>query len=225
MSAARTNTMDKMSRPIGSEMEHRTRKEHNFDELESKLPDLRIKPSDHRPTLAQKLLSYLGPWNPLPQNVTKNDTVWILDNTAYRSANGEWQAEFVVAVFDQDTGEEVSRIVADVAEKIGLGKGDKAEETIRERITPFVQAILPGRVVKIDVGKLKQIKTSPGGSNAISSDLRYLPQRKDGQAVTSTALVPKGADGILQSKTVYAEPGGWAVVSGMALFYSSRLFC
>ncbi|RKF62789.1 hypothetical protein OnM2_030079 [Erysiphe neolycopersici] len=37
------------------------------------------------------------------QNITVNDTVWALDNTAYRTAEVKWQARFDVAVFGQDT--------------------------------------------------------------------------------------------------------------------------
>ena len=37
----------------------------------------------------------------------------LLDNTAYRSTvTNQWQAEFVAAVFDKDTGLEVSSVVA-----------------------------------------------------------------------------------------------------------------
>ena len=104
-----------------SGMEQRTRSKQGFETTESRLPDLRASPAaDDRPSLQQNLLSHLGSYNPLGEEITDNDTVWLLDNTAFRDPKtGNWQAEFVAAVFDKDTGLEVSSVVADVAEKVG----------------------------------------------------------------------------------------------------------
>ena len=43
----------------------------------------------------------------------------------------------------------MSVIVADIAEKLGLGKGDAAEALIAERVQPFLDAVLPARTVEI----------------------------------------------------------------------------
>jgi hypothetical protein len=202
-----------------TELENQTRKDRNFHATESTLPNIRKSPAtDKRPSLSSNLLSYLGPYNPLPKNITSNDTVWLLDNTAYRNVQtGQWEAEFVAAVFDQDSGVEVSTVVADVAEKLGIGKGDAAEAKIQERLMPFVQDILPGRLVNVDFGNGKIIKLGPGGRNAISSDIRKLPDFKAGEIVRVVAKVPQGANGVLESKTVYAEPEGWGIISGKCL--------
>jgi hypothetical protein len=150
----------------------------------------------------------------MPHEITPNDTVWLLDNTAYRNKGGEWEAEFVAAVFDQKTGVEASRIVADVAEKVGLGHGDVAEKRIGERLVPFLQAILPGRIVRAKVPTKEELRLGPGGRNGISSDIVALPSsNKDGEVVPTAAMVPQGTAGILQMKTAYAEPEGWAVIS------------
>ncbi|CZS91817.1 related to actin cytoskeleton organization and biogenesis [Rhynchosporium agropyri] len=198
----------------GSFMENKTRRERKFGEVEDSLPNVKAAPaSDNRPSSIWNVLSFLGSWNPLAQPVTENDTVWLLDNTAYRSASGKWQAEFVAAVFDKDTGVEISTIVADIAEKVGLGNGDVAEATIRERLMPFVQTILPGRKVTIEFAKQQQITLAPGGRNGISSDTKAVPTYPDGTVVSYVAKVPQGANGVLQANTVYAEPEGWGVVS------------
>ncbi|EKD18593.1 uncharacterized protein L3040_005948 [Drepanopeziza brunnea f. sp. 'multigermtubi'] len=195
-------------------IELRTRRERRFRDVENSLPDVKsLQASDHRPSVVSSVLSSLGSWNPFPQPVTDNDTVWLLDNTAYRNSRGNWEAEFVAAVFDKDTGVEVSTIVADIAEKVGLGKGDAQEATIRDRLTPFVQNILPGRSVKIKFAGQQEINLGPGGRDGISSDIKAVPSHRDGAVVASFALVPKGANGILQSKTAYAEPEGWGVIS------------
>lgn len=201
--------------PGGSFMEHRTRRERKFVDVESCLPDIKSPQAPHYlPSLAANLLSYLGSWNPLSRPVSGNDTVWLLDNTAYRNSKGEWEAEFVAAVFERDTGVEVSTIVADLAEKVGLGKGHAQEATIRERLMPFVQSIRPGRSMRIDFARKREIRLGPGGRHGISSDVKAVPSHEDGTVVSSVALVPPGANGILQSNTVHAEPEGWGVISG-----------
>ncbi|KFY42281.1 hypothetical protein V495_04584 [Pseudogymnoascus sp. VKM F-4514 (FW-929)] len=198
-----------------SDLEHRTRKARNFEETEAKLPNLRNSPApDDRPSITTSLLSYLGTWNPRPQPITSNDTVWLFDNTAYRNpTTNNWEAEVIAAVFDKETGVKVSFVVADIAEKLGLGHGDEAEARIKDRLMPFMQSVLPGRVVNVDFGRRTQLKLGPGGRNGISSDLRQLPRHKDGEVVTGVAKVPRGTNGLLEMKTAYAEPEGWSVIS------------
>ncbi|KAL5353930.1 hypothetical protein ACLOAV_000015 [Pseudogymnoascus australis] len=198
-----------------SDLEHRTRKARHFEETEAKLPNLRNSPPpDDRPTITTNILSYLGTWNPRPHPITSNDTVWLFDNTAYRNpTTNNWEAECIAAVFDKETGVKVSLVVADIAEKLGLGHGDEAEARIKDRLMPFMQSVLPGRVVNVDFGRRTHLKLGPGGRNGISSDLRPLPRHKDGDVVTSVAKVPRGTNGILEMKTVYAEPEGWGVIS------------
>lgn len=201
-----------------SDFERKTRHERKFHDTESSLPNIRADPaSDKRPTLTNDLLSHLGEWNPFPQEITANDTVWLLDNTAYRSPKtNEWQAEFVAAVFDQDSGVEISTVVADVAAKLGIGKGDAAEATIQERLMPFVQSILPGRVVNAEFAQKETLKLGPGGRNAISSDIKSIPGFDSGSVVSTVARVPQGANGILEGKTFFAELEGWGLISGKA---------
>jgi hypothetical protein len=205
-----------------SEMESRTRQERGFHDVESKLPNLRVSPArDERPTISEDVLSHLGTYNPLSHPITNNDTVWLLDNTAYRSTKtNKWEAEFVAAVFDKDTGLEVSRVVADIAEKVGLGKGDAAEAIICKRLMPFMESVLPGRVVNVDFAKEKDLKLGPGGRNGISSDIKPLPYHNNGDVIPSFAKVPEQTNGVLRMKTFYAEPEGWGVISGIESAHS-----
>lgn len=196
-----------------SAMEKKTRAKRGFHQTECILPNIKKTPAaEDRSSISNDILSHLGPWNPLPHNVTANDQVWLLDNIAHRNASNEWEAEFVAAVFDKGTGLEVSTVVADIAEKLGLGKGDVQEATIRDRLMPFMQSILPGRIVNVRFGQ-EVLKLGPGGRNAISSDVKVLPSHHDGDIVSSMANVPQGANGLLTMKTVFAEPEGWAIIS------------
>jgi len=110
---------------------------------------------------------------------------------------------------------EVSTVVADIAERVGLGKGDKEEDTIKERLMPFMQSILPGRIVNVDFDGVEPLKLGPGGRNAISSDIKKLPSSyKDGDVIACFAAVPNQTNGLLQMDTAFAEPEGWGVISG-----------
>ena len=206
---------------MGSEMERQTRSKQNFQHVESLLPDIKSRTgqaSDHRPSWAAILLSCFGPYNPVPQKIGENDTVWLFDNTAYRSATtGQWQAEFVVAVFDQNTGVKVDKVVANLAERLGLAKGEQhkeAKKIIRELLLPFMQSTLQGRLLMAEFAELKSLTLGPGGRNAISSDTRLLPEFEGGTIVTTIADVPPSCTGIMKAKTFYAEPEGWGLISG-----------
>ena len=73
--------------------------------------------------------------------------------------------------------------------------------------------IEPGREVPITFTDGLEILLGPSSRNAISSDVRKVPDAPDGAEMGEWAVVPKGAGGILQMKTVYAEEEGWGVIS------------
>ncbi|KAK3373237.1 hypothetical protein B0T24DRAFT_527411 [Lasiosphaeria ovina] len=194
-------------------LEDKTRSERGFASVEAALASVfaskRVKGSK-----MSNILSYLGARNPLPVPITGNDIVWLLDNVAFRGPGGAWQAEFVAAAFAGPASGRIVDAVSDIAEKLGFSKGDSEEETIEKRVGPFVMGILPGRQVKVrfDDGAA-ELKLGPGGRNGISSDIKVLTDAPPGLAVDSTAEVPSGTTGLLEMKTVYAEPHGWAVIS------------
>ena len=105
-------------------------------------------------------------------------------------------------------------VVGDIADAVGLAKGDAEEAVIERRIVPFVLDIIPGKQVKVNHDKKHLLKLGPGGRNGISSDIKKLPSPPKSMVVESTADVPNGTLGILDMKTVYAEPEGWAIISG-----------
>lgn len=196
-------------------MQHRTRKERRFDETEHDLPDF----SPFTAALsytdkAANVLSYLGKKNPFARSITEKDTVWLLDNTAYRNEKtGKWEAEFISAAFSQDSSCTVIDAVSSIAGKIDLDESDPNYPTIEERIRPFVQDIKPGAQVNALQGGNAPIKLGPGGRNGISSDVKRISGSTDGTLVPTFAKVPEGANGILEMKTFYAEPEGWGVIS------------
>lgn len=194
-------------------LESRTRSDHGFEEAENSLLKTAV---SSKTSKFQDLLSYLGPRNPLPVQVSKKDAVWLFDNVAFRSTGGHWHAEFVSAVFESKTSARLVDYVGDVASIVNISKGDAEEAIIEERIVPFVMDIQPGRQVKVNfAGRADaKLKLGPGGRHGISSDIKRVPDPAKGELLAvSEADVPVGATGILHMKTVYAEPEGWAVLS------------
>lgn len=197
-------------------MQLRTRKQRGFDEAEAALPH--IKP---HVSLAMKamdivgLLSYLGRRNPLPRPVAPGDVVWMLDNVAFKpSEKSGWQTEFVAAVFEKEPKCTVVDVVQIIARVIGLADDAQENATIEERLMPFLWDLRAGRRFTVVHGDKKMV-LGPSDSGGISSDMMRLPPSAPGSIPKTTANVPQGVTGILQSRTYFAEPEGWAVISGV----------
>lgn len=214
------------------EMQQKTRRQSKFPDVEASLQ--RSTPSNFktfRPVQPRRLvsdpvaniLSYLGSRNPWPQPVTKDDELWLFDNTAFvvtkKEKDGKetqtWNAEFVAAVFSQDPSCTVSDVVVQIADKIGLADNDEAKRTIEERLRPFLMDIQPGKQVLALHGGETHLRFSSGSRNGISTDVKAIPAAPAGMGVPTTAQVPEGVTGLLQSKTFFSDPEGWAVISGV----------
>ncbi|KAI9790094.1 MAG: hypothetical protein M1816_005564 [Peltula sp. TS41687] len=165
--------------------------------------------------LIDNLTSYLGSRNPFSHAYNaETDELWLFDNTAYRSPRypHRWMTEVVAAYFRRGSGRDIGKVVADVAEKLGIAKGSREEAIVRERLQPFVDAILPARTVEIaiDGDKRKKVKLGSSGRSGISSDLVKLQgDFKDGQWIESHAI----PDPTKKMATRFAEPKGWAIIS------------
>jgi len=206
-----------------TETERETRKAEGFQNVESQLP--RHIGSRLNIPFLDNLTSFLGKRNMLAHEVDPaTELVWLLDNTAYRpvrsgSANpGPWEAEFVAAYFAKHSGKDASEFVADIADKIGLGgEGEdraEGEATIAKRLQPFVRAIRPARYVNVKLPSGQLQKLGPGGRNAISSEIVGIKSEHVGGSTIEVApahpeLAPHGS-----MLTHFAEPEGWAVISG-----------
>lgn len=203
--------------------ERRTRTKEGFQSTERALPRL-VSPFDI--PLAQNLSSYLGSLNPLSKPVDPaTESVWLLDTTAYRPvhpyshAQQPWQVELRAAFFKKGTGSDVSKIVADIADKAGLKKGEgeareQGEKTIAERLQPFVDVVAPGRWVDVKLPDGKVTKLGPGGRSATARKTATTrSSHRDGEIVEIAAVKPEvtpyGAMDVY-----FAEPEGWMVISG-----------
>ncbi|KUI57281.1 Phosphatidate phosphatase APP1 [Cytospora mali] len=218
------------SSSTASDMQWKTRRQNKFEEVESSLgakDDSNYKASQSlqpRRLVSDPIanvLSYLGPRNPWPQPVDKNDELWLFDNTAFvttkKARDGSeqqvWNAEFLTAVFLQRPSGVISDAVLQIADMIGLADNEEAKVTIEQRVRPFLMEIQPGKQVLALYGGDTLLKFSPGYRNGISLDVKAIPGALEGMFTPTTAMVPEGTIGLLQSKTFFADPQGWAVVS------------
>lgn len=183
-----------------------------FPEVESAMPTIT---SRRRASLIDIFTSWLGEKNPHSHPVDENNhAVWLFDNTAYRVPGGtedDWEAEYVAAYFIKNSGKDVSSIAADLAEKLGIGKGDEQEKTIAERLQPLVDSILPAHTVQAKVGKNEETTLGPSDRNGISSQtIRFRSKHSDGESSMHEAL---GVKDCTPCRTTYAEETGWAIIS------------
>lgn len=203
--------------------DRKTRTTGDFHTIERSLP---IVGSRFSISFLDNISSYLGQHNPFASSVKPGtESVWLFENTAYRPVRlfplkpGPWQAEFVAAYFKKNTGKDVSKIVAQIAEKIGLGNNgedeEQAQKTIAERLQPFIDTIAPARSVKVTLPTGIVHSLGPGGPSAVSAQIiSNLGEHKDGDAVSASA-VPSEVTPYGPMTTHFAGPEGWAVISGM----------
>ncbi|KAI4101060.1 MAG: hypothetical protein L6R37_005120 [Teloschistes peruensis] len=202
--------------------DRRTRTNEGFQSIERDLPRL-ASPLDIPWT--QNISSYLGSHNPLASHLDpKTETVWLLDNTAYRPihpyphAQQPWQAEYRAAFFKKDSGRDISKIVADIADKIGLKEGsgeerEKGERTIAERLQPFVDVVAPARWVDVKMphGKVKRL--GPGGRSATAQQTCVFEGEFADGDVAETTAVNEAVTPLGPAVTRFADPEGWMVIS------------
>lgn len=214
-------------RPEQTHQEQETRQEGQFSEMERTLPMLSYRLPGWR--AFEALTSYLGKRNPFARAFDpSSDELWLFDNTAFRSpqAPNVWTAEFVAAFFRKGSGKDLGKVVADLAEKLGIAEGSQEEATIATRLQPFTDSILPARFVEIvaEGDADGRLKLGPGGRSGIVAEERALPgslqQRNDGDVVEFRAIKQSGTN----MQTQFAEPTGWLIVSGMAFPTSSCMF-
>ena len=204
-----------------SSSERHAREEQNFSGVESSLP----KGKESTSSVVDKLSSYLGKSNPIASEAKPpSDSVWLLDNTAYRPVHAyphpeqPWQAEFVAAYFERNSGQDVSKFVADVADKIGLHDMEipdaEGEKRIAERLIPFMNSIRPAKFVNVVFPSQYGQILGAGGRNASTRQIvTPLGEHEDGDVMeinaSSEALTPHGP-----MLTHFASPEGWTVISG-----------
>lgn len=130
-------------------------------------------------------------------------------------ASDAWQAEFVAAYFIKNSGKDISKVVADMAKKLGKSDDEVAKTTIKKRLEHFVATVLPRHTVKItsEDGKTTHL-LGPSSASGISSSINDLEHSQSLPTPTINSVPGVGNDSsFLASQTVYAEPTGLGVIS------------
>ncbi|PHH85927.1 hypothetical protein CDD83_10988 [Cordyceps sp. RAO-2017] len=197
-------------------MQLRTRREKNFDEIESTLPPspgTPPKPSVKRCSVLGSLLRRLAIFIPFGAGPNKGDIVWLLDNTAFQAVpGGSWRAEFVAAVFEREDKGRLVDVVSGVARAVGLTDDAEERRTVEERVLPFLWDLRPATIITA-LHQGKQLKLGPTDVNGLSSNVLRVPGRTGGSLVRTLAKSGSGSGAIPQMQTYYAGPDGWGVIS------------
>ncbi|RPB00699.1 hypothetical protein L873DRAFT_1804784 [Choiromyces venosus 120613-1] len=164
----------------------------------------------------------LGRTSPTP--VTKYQEVWLFDNTAFPTPRqpGKWSAEFVAAYFEEDSGSDAAKVVAEIADLLGFAGDKEAEGRIAERVEPFLNLILAGKYVDVAFGgEAGEGRVNDGAGilrlgsvtgYGISVNELALPGEGyvDDQVVESSAVFVEGKAAM---RTAFAGEDGWGVIS------------
>lgn len=136
----------------------------------------------------------------------------LLDNTAWQDGEGKpWKAEVVAAYFTKGSGKDEAKIVANLADVLGIADDKKARETIAKRLQPLMDSVVPAHTCQIALGGDQVIRLGPSNRDGISVDtVTFNDAYKDGQTITSNAV---GIASATPLTTTFADTSGWAVIS------------
>lgn len=100
--------------------------------------------------------------------------VWILDNIAFRE-DEKWKAEWVACYFIKNSGKDVSRAVAMVADSLDLSLDDEElQKRMAKRLQPFADQILPNRTLEVTVDGKETLTLGPSNQSGYSSEVEGL---------------------------------------------------
>ncbi|RAL09527.1 uncharacterized protein BO97DRAFT_472387 [Aspergillus homomorphus CBS 101889] len=156
----------------------------------------------------------------------RQHTVWLFDNTAYQapvtgsSERVLWRAEVVACVFQKDSRKDLSKLVAMVADLIGLdgeiGTDKETRHRIAERLEPFLHHTAPAHLMlletplpnnAIQIHQLGPTDHSGLISQTVGADSRHIT---DGTNIRSYL---RGWDEKVSMSTTFASAQGWLVIS------------
>ncbi|KAG6042139.1 hypothetical protein E4U41_004943 [Claviceps citrina] len=200
---------------LASDMQLRTRKAKEFERFESSLAEAK----SSKVPLAQgqpKLTRWLANCNifrPFAKPVTDNETVWLLDNTAFKSSGaGPWKAEFVAAVFEREDKQKLVDVVSGVLRAVGLTEDASERRTVEERLLPFLWDVCPGRTITV-AQQATTLKLGPSNTNGITSKIKNVPESELGSLVTSSTKLGGGPGSVTNMQTYYSGEDGWGIIS------------
>ncbi|PYH46140.1 uncharacterized protein BP01DRAFT_338500 [Aspergillus saccharolyticus JOP 1030-1] len=178
-------------------------------------------------SMLQYLSSFLTKPSPTTQMANERQhTVWLFDNTAYQARisgstqPNSWRAEIVACVFQKDSRKDLSKLVAMVADLIGLdgeiGTDKETRHRIAERLQPFLHHTASSHLMMLEtplpnnVTQIHQIgPTDDGGiiCQIVEAESGHLT---NGASIRSYL---RGWASEVSMSTTFAGPQGWLVIS------------
>ncbi|KAI1949730.1 hypothetical protein LOZ57_002205 [Ophidiomyces ophidiicola] len=173
--------------------------------------------------------SFLGWANPQAKPADPGDhTVWLFDNTAFRpgtrlrlGSQELWVAEVVAAVFEKNSREDLGKVIALVADLIGLdgqaGHDPIVRKRMAERLQPFISEVAPARSINLEVPltatNLHKYKLNPSNQHGIISHAINI--NSSVPILDGTSLQPRLGNwpDLVTMNSTFAAPGGWLVIS------------
>ncbi|KAI1916354.1 hypothetical protein LOZ66_003163 [Ophidiomyces ophidiicola] len=173
--------------------------------------------------------SFLGWANPQAKPADPGDhTVWLFDNTAFQTgtrlrlgSQELWVVEVVAAVFEKNSREDLGKVIALVADLIGLdgqtGHDPIVRKRMAERLQPFVSEVAPARYINLEVPltatNLHKYKLNPSNQHGIISHAINI--NSNVPILDGTSLQPRLGNwpDLVTMNTTFAAPGGWLVIS------------
>ncbi|KAG6018211.1 hypothetical protein E4U43_007052 [Claviceps pusilla] len=200
---------------LASAMQLRTRQAKKFEKLESSLQEVessKVPLAQGKPKL-NCWLQKLNIFRPFVKPVTNNEIVWLLDNTAFKTSRaGNWQAEFVAAVFEREDKQKLVDMVTAVAQAVGLTDDALERRTIEERVLPFLWDVRPARTITAMQQSLN-LKLGPSNINGLSSNVMDISNNEMGSLVRTSTKLGCGKGSITDMQTYYAGEDGWGIIS------------
>lgn len=177
--------------------------------------------------------------------VSPEDTVWLLDTTAFPASandNGQgqtpssvehvtdatWTAEFVACFFAPDKlRTKAGKWIAQIAQELKLAPDDEAaRRTIETRIQPFLAGIVPSKQLSVringrDQGAGDVLKLERSDRNGISSSRMTfngpVAVGEPGAKLKCVAITEPGDTRDIEMDVFCASAGGWGIISGIIL--------
>ncbi|PYI04892.1 hypothetical protein BO78DRAFT_462311 [Aspergillus sclerotiicarbonarius CBS 121057] len=177
-------------------------------------------------SMLQLVTSFLSKPPSIQMADARQHTVWLFDNTAYQlasptaSGQASWRAEVVASVFRKDSRKDITKLVAMIADLIGLdgeiGTDKETRHRITERLQPFLFHTASAHLMTLETPlpnntiQMQQIgPTDDSGisSQTISADSQHIT---DGTKIRSYL---RGWGSEVFMDTIFASPQGWLVIS------------
>ncbi|EHA19166.1 hypothetical protein ASPNIDRAFT_212167 [Aspergillus niger ATCC 1015] len=177
-------------------------------------------------SMLQMVTSFISKPQSIQAADARQHTVWLFDNTAYQlpaattSKQVSWRAEVVACAFRKNSRRDITKLVAMIADLIGLdgemGTDKETRHRITERLQPFLFHTASAHLMTLETplpnSTIQMQKIGPTDDNGISSQTISANSKhiKDGTKIRSYL---RGWGNQVFMDTIFAGPEGWLVVS------------